>query len=237
MDLISMNKIDETGRTQISMKQECELTMALQCGIFFESIHVSVKKELSLSLLVMNGSRGHVSVQTTTNEGYIIRKEHSHPVMVSFAFLCTPTNLLPKHGILDLSEEKWIDDTISLDYRNKRVEGGVHWGRISSVYTAVHGSTWMYIRLNRFTSVYTGVHPVKSSCTLWWIEQRKVSKLRMKMKDDKREIQQAITVQSSMDGLLRDASISYNTGLLACEKPGTPLETDTLYNCRRSSKL
>ncbi len=28
---------------------------------------------------------------------------------------------------------------------------------------AVHGSTRMYIRLNRFTSVYTGVHPVKSS--------------------------------------------------------------------------
>ncbi len=58
MDLISMNKIDETGHTQISIKQESELTIALQCGIFFESIHVSVNKELSLSLPIMDGSRG-----------------------------------------------------------------------------------------------------------------------------------------------------------------------------------
>ncbi len=36
--------------------------------------------------------------------------------MVSFAFLCTPTNLLPKHGILDLSEEKWIDDGSSVEH-------------------------------------------------------------------------------------------------------------------------
>ncbi len=46
------------GGTQISIKQECELMMALQCGIFCESIHVSVNKKLSLSLPVTDGSRG-----------------------------------------------------------------------------------------------------------------------------------------------------------------------------------